>query len=159
MLYGYELFYQKNLTEQEIKISKLALNLFINDTMNINENLKDDKILNLPDYSKSTRGGHSSFFNRYNLGISCFNYIPKTMSNIEWYDKNIANNLILRRVSKNKRLFAIVKLEELKDIENNINLCNANMCHCPKCFGGIKVTWKTKRPELVSYARIGNISG
>ena len=84
---------------------------------------------------------------------------------------NVTDDLVFRRIAKNARRFAVVKLESL-EVHNDKLLDKAhsnyrdvqpdggipNMCKCPRHRASLRVRFK-KIPEMELYARIGEVKG
>ena len=129
---GFQIEIQKNITDDELSIAKKFANEFISKTC------RDHMIF----YLGGRTGGYISYIRRGKFG----------------YVINKETGLVFRRISRNKRIFGIVKYTELLDKDTN-KLPRADMCVCPKHRGCLKVKWKTKRPETFVYARGGQIKG
>jgi len=56
--------------------------------------------------------------------------------------------LVFRRISKNKRIFGVVRASELCLLDGSP--VEIDLCVCRLCGGGQRVKWKSKIPEMVS---------
>jgi hypothetical protein len=111
---------------------------------------------------KNTCAGWRSFYRRGTVGLR--------------FGKN--NNLYFRRASRGRRIYQIVRYEELKPvIENNFYVQKYNlykydkceiehekkelkdMCICPSCSAQIKVSNKYGDTKCYLYSEIGIIKG
>lgn len=124
---GFEIRIQSNLNDKERESAIFAANEFITKT------LADPKKRYL---GLNSKGGWRSYFKRGYLG---------------W---RVGENLTLRRISKNKRVFGVVKESELTLIDRD-SICG---CICPDCRN-TKVEWVSKEPEMFSYCIIGDVKG
>lgn len=146
----FEIYIQKNLTEEEKNKAKEFCQFFVDKT------LSDPK----KRYFGCTGGGYTSGLWRGRLGLAVFYGQPGVK---EW-DKN----LIFRRISKNKRKFAVVRKDTL-EVYNDKHLDKTDydrelypngpipdICICPRCRGSIKVRFK-QMPDLELFASIKDI--
>lgn len=141
---GFEIFIQKDLSIEEKEKAVNFCKCFVDKTC------ADPKMR----YFGVKGGGYTSGLWRGRLGLS-----------VNW-DKN----LVFRRISKNKRSFAVVRLETLEVFNDKVlhkthgrNLIQnggdlIKHCMCPQCRGSIKVRFKTK-PDMELYIRIGDVKG
>jgi hypothetical protein len=144
---GFEIQIQKNLSPEERAKAVEYANKFIKDTCG-------HPTMNYLGMEKM--GGYTTGLWRGRFGM------------------NIWNDLVFRRISKNKRAFGIVKQDTL-EVHNDKPLNRVdylrgggeptpngpvpnNMCNCPTHKGALKVRFKT-RPEMEVYARIGDVKG
>ncbi|KKL64373.1 hypothetical protein LCGC14_2165680 [marine sediment metagenome] len=127
---GFRFEIQKDLNTDELKLAIDFANEFISDTCK--NNMK---------FSFSRKAGYRSYIRR-----GCFGYR---------FDKK--NNLVFRRISTKSRIFGIIKPDTMVDLlGKNVNL---NQCMCPIHLGGVKVRWKSEKPDMNVYAIVGDIKG
>ena len=129
---GFQIEIQKDITDDELSAAKQFANEFISRTCR--------------NYMVFHLGGRTGGFRSY-LRRGRFGYLISKET-----------GLVFRRITRNKRIFGIVKYTELSDKETN-RLPKMNMCMCPKHRGGLKVRWANKKPETFVYARVGEIKG
>ena len=136
MKIGFRIEIQNDLNEQELEVAKKFADYFI-------EKSKDGK------YPYKTDGGRSSkaFWRR---GIVGFSINSKEIERIRFGSKENEINLIFRRHSRNKRIFAVVR-EECLEFESE-------QCPCALHKGGKKAKYKV-RPKTFIYYEIGDIKG
>jgi len=132
---GYRIEIQKDLSEEQMIAAKRAADNFIDMTLE-----KSGK------YGDGGRTS-SSWYKRGILGYF-IDSDGKITSEI--------TELIFRRHTRNKRIFAIIKLDTL--ILPNGDPIKLNNCMCVYHRGGQKVTYKV-RPETFLYFEIGDIKG
>lgn len=131
---GFQIEIQKDLTEKEVETAKKFANEFITKTCGNN----------MVFYLGGKTAGYRSYLRRGRFG-----YLINE-------DKEFG--LVFRRASWNKRIFGIFKYTELLDKETN-EPPRIKMCMCPKHRGGLKVKWKTEKPESFTYAMVGDVKG
>lgn len=151
---GFQIKIQKDLSDEQVVKAKEYIDSFIIKAIKNNLN-----------YSKScnTKGGYSSFLRRGVLGY--------TLGGLREL------GLAFRRISNKKRIFAIVKLENLFVIEDNILADKLNICMCPlnRTYrsrwvrnlgyktavhgGGKKVKMSLTDKDFDTYCTIGEIKG
>jgi len=151
---GYEIYIQKDLSDIDKERAKKFCQSFIDKT-----NADPKKR-----YWGETGGGYTSGMWRGRLGISL--YLPG--------EKEYDANLVSRRISKNKRTFAVVHVDTM-EVHNDKYLDKAhyvyrdivpdgpvpkNHCYCSRHKGSIKVRFKGgKPPELEFFYRTGEVKG
>lgn len=134
---GFEIKIQKSLSEEQRKIAEEVAFDFIKRTI-------EHKM----SYAKAyrTRSGTSSYLKRNVLGYT-------------WGGLKEAG-LTLRRISKNRRSFGIVKLEDLYIPELKIRGHELKECMCPKYHGGgRRVVMNIHVDDFVLFAKIGKVKG
>ena len=136
---GFAIQIQLSLSEEEKKVAEDFANKFIIGT------LKNDML-----YSKhlNTRGGYSSYLKRGVLGLKIKGHGPTT-----------DDTLYFRRISRNQRVFGIVRLDTMQEKGTYEDLKHVkDKCMCPIHHGGTRVEWRYK-PETYTYALVGDIKG
>ncbi len=142
---GIQIEIQIGLSETEDKEARLFSNNFLKEY--ITNGMK----------FKNTQGGYYSYYKRGVVGLR--------------FSREL--NLYFRRASKNKRIFQIVKEEELKPAttesgnfvskhysHDKIETKNINdLCMCPRHVGQLKVSNKYGDTKTYLYAIIGDIKG
>lgn len=96
------------------------------------------------DYKKWSCGGWKSSIGRNKLGHQILDSNRKP------------TRLFFRRLSKRRRIFGVVRLDEL--VGNGCILTTGG-CTCPQCQGHQRVKWKTEKPETVVVYKAGDIKG
>jgi len=137
---GFQIEIQKDLSDPDMKLAQNFANEFISKTC------RDHMVFS---YGGRT-GGYASYIRRGKFG---YLLLKPTK---EGYFEN--TDLVFRRLSKNQRIFGIVKYTKLIDKATG-KTPNINQCMCPKHRGGLKVRWADKKPETFVYARVGEIKG
>lgn len=132
---GYRILIQSDLDENSKKIAIEYCNDFFN-------KVGSQCSFKNAGYRRKTGGGHCSWFKRNTLG--------------HVFDKN--KSLVFRRISKNKRIFGVVKLQELVLKENKQEIDITKSCNCPYCTD-FRVEFKNNIPEMDFYFEFGEISG
>lgn len=148
----FEIYIQKDLTDEEKSKAKEFCQYFIDST------LSDSK----KRYFGVVGGGYTSGLWRGRLGLALFYGQPGA--------KKWDENLVFRRISKNKRKFAVVRIDTLevyndkyldkshykyRDLLPNGPIPNTH-CYCPRHKGSIKVRFK-QIPELELFESVKDI--
>lgn len=128
---GFQIEIQKDLNPDELSSAESFAKSFIINT------LKDPA---MKYNGENCKGGWESYYKRGTLG------------------KLLGGCLVFRRVSKNRRVFGVVRLNELVRIDDNL-IPSEKLCRCPVCSGSIPVKWKNKKPETFIYCKVGEIKG
>jgi hypothetical protein len=123
---GYELYIQDSLTEEQHNRAIAFLEEFHNAT-------QADPCKR---YWGDEGGGYTSYVRRGTFGF--------------WIDRG---DLVFRRIAKNARRFAVVKMDTLKILTRE-----DVRCPCPIHLGGAKVTWINK-PAMTLWKRVGEPKG
>lgn len=128
---GFQIEIQKNLTEKE---KEQAIDYIEKRFL---PSLRDGFLWN-----HSTKGGHEHG-KPFMRGVVGWNIMK--------------SDLIFRRVSSRKRIFAIVRADSLQRKDGkDINLKH---CFCNQCEGAYKATWKISKPETYIYMTKGELKG
>ena len=149
---GYEIYIQKDLSDVDKEKAKKFCQSFIDST-----NADPKKR-----YWGKPGGGYTSGMWRGRLGI--FIYMPG--------DKHYDGHIVFRRISKNKRTFAVVHVDSM-EVYNDKKLDKFNdrdiipdgdipikYCNCRRHKGSIKVRFKDgKPPELEFFYKTGEVRG
>ena len=69
------------------------------------------------------------------------------------FGKLLEANLVFRRISRNKRIFGIVRANTLLDKNTNEPIDIPTICPCYHHLGQLKVTWREK-PEMAYWFRL-----
>lgn len=128
MKWGFQLEIQNNLSNEEHKKALEYANKFIINTLNDSKKRFG---------GHNTKGGYESYWKRGTFGFQ--------------FDRG---SLVCRRISNNRRVFAIVRTEELELVEGSG--CD---CICPHHRGGAKAKWKNGKPKTFIYIKMGEIKG
>lgn len=124
-----EIKIQRDLSQDQIRRAITHINRFIVET------IKDDGR-----YCGASGGGRRSYLRRGRFG-----YLLDTKQ----------NDLTFRRISRNKRIFAVVHVSTLLDKETGKPV-NLDRCMCPHHLGGTKVKWKNE-PEFFTHFKTDGI--
>ncbi len=97
---------------------------------------------------KTTSSNQKTYFNRGSFGI--------WLNDKGWGFAIENSNLVFRRISRNRRVFAIVCVDVLERTDGQP--IKIDQCACPQHRGGQKVRFKT-RPEMETVFTWGDIKG
>ncbi len=135
---NYELKIQKDLSDEQIEIAHKVANSFIENVAKYNGS-----------YAKAyrTQAGYASYFKRNCLGYT-------------WGGLREAG-LTLRRISKNKRVFGIMRLSDLYITELDITADKYNRCWCPASSpqrgnhgGGLRVKMLISHDRFTTFTEV-----
>lgn len=141
---GFAIYIQDSITPQEHNEALVYARKFLLATLN------DEK----QRYFGESGGGYTTGLWRGRLGL------------------RVTDDMVFRRISKNQRKFAIVKLDTMV-VYNDKYLDKHHKsyrdlfpdgpipkgCCCPRHSGSIRVKWKNRVPAMSLYAQIGDIKG
>ena len=128
---GFQVEIQKNLTVSETNKAETFVNYWIGKTC---EN-------NLTYYLGGRTGGYDSYLLRNRFG-----YMDNSLKE---------DMLVFRRISSKKRIFGVVKVDTMVNLDGSS--LRLNWCMCPEHRGGMRVKWVDVKPKTFTYAIIGNI--
>lgn len=121
---------QADITGDELKVCIDHIDEFVK-SLRVDENGRFS-------WSHLTHGGHRG--------------IP-LKRNVLGYPVSKKYDLVFRRISKNKKIFGIVRIGELASLIDGSPL-KLDGCLCVNCNGGTRVIWKTVMPEMVTVLTI-----
>jgi len=137
---GFRIEIQEDLSSEETKIAKKFADQWI-----------DDVKAHDWSWKHRTRAGYSSYYRRGRFGEGVWLHEESSPSTI-WKKYQ----LVFRRHTRHKRVFAIVKANTLTSPDGS--LLNLNQCMCPIHRGGQKVKY-VERPDTFVYFEVGCIKG
>jgi len=129
----FSIYFQFSLNLKELASAENFATNFVIETLQNNWN-----------YPLKGKGGHRSYLKRGTFGFL--------------FDEE--ENLVFRRISNNKRKFAVVKIDTLLERDANRYMTRMlDQCKCPEHLGSVKVSWRGYKPDMVLFMKINSYIG